>query len=203
MTLTFTVTAANLLADSTADVVFPVRVSVTDPNGAGGNVTVMDEVTITIMPAAGPTDTAPAFAVGETIAAQTYTAGTAIPALTLPAATGGDGALTYTLAPAIPGLTLNPTTRVLSGTPANIAESTHTYTVTDEDGDTATLALDVVVEMGTPADTAPVFAGDASIGNQVYVVGTAIPALTLPAVETRWRRRHHLHADPGHRRPDP
>ena len=154
LTLTFTVTAANLLADSTADVVFPVRVSVTDPNGAGGNVTVTDTVTITIMPAAGPPDTTPAFSVSF-FADQAYTTTTAVN-VTFPAATGGNGALTYTLTPAIAGLTLNPTTRVLSGTPSSITESTHTYTVTDEDNDAATLSIDFVV-MVAPAPVRPTF----------------------------------------------
>ena len=67
-------------------------------------------------------------------------------ALTLPAATGGDGALTYTLTPAIPGLTLNPTSRVLTGTPTAAATTAaHTYTATDSDDDTVTLTFNVVV----------------------------------------------------------
>ena len=147
LTLTFTATAANLV---TSDVVFPVRATVTDPNAPADQRTVTDIVTITIMPAAGPPDTEPEFPDGTTIATATYTVGEAITPLTLPAATGGNGALTYSLAPAIPGLTLNPTTHVLSGTPTTIAESTHTYTVTDEDSDTASLVFDIVVVMGAP-----------------------------------------------------
>ena len=53
-------------------------------------------------------DIAPAFAASVTIAAQTYTQGTAITPLTLPVATGGNNGITYTLTPALPtGLTHN------------------------------------------------------------------------------------------------
>ena len=41
-------------------------------------------------------DTAPTFG-EQTVEDQTYTVGTAIPLLTFPAATGGDGGLTYAL----------------------------------------------------------------------------------------------------------
>ena len=79
-------------------------------------------MTLTVAAAVALTDT------GD----QTYTMGRPIPALTLPAATGGTGTLTYTLRDgsgndvdttdnAIPGLTFNTTSRVLSGTPTTAA----------------------------------------------------------------------------------
>ena len=46
-----------------------------------------------------PADSSPSFADGSGPGDQTYTADTAITALTLPGATGGDGTLTYTLDP--------------------------------------------------------------------------------------------------------
>ena len=52
--------------------------------------------------------------------------------LTLPAATGGDGALRYSLSPLPAGLSFNSRTRVLSGTPTTAQAATSaTYTVTD------------------------------------------------------------------------
>ena len=173
MTVTFTVTAANLLADSD-NVVFPVRATVTDPNAPAGQQTVTDELTITIMP---PADTTPAFDVSFA-PDLALTTGMAVN-LTLPAATGGNGALTYSLTPAIAGLTLNPTTRVLSGTPTSLAESTHTYTVTDEDSDAASITFDLVVEMGAPPDTTPAFSVS-STPDLALTTGTAVN-MTLPA----------------------
>ena len=43
------------------------------------------------------TDSAPVFGAGVTIPAQTFARGTAITPLTLPTATGGNGALAYAL----------------------------------------------------------------------------------------------------------
>ena len=100
-------------------------------------------------------DTAPAFADGATIEAQTFMIGTAVD-LTLPAATGGNGASTYTLTPAIPGLTLDAATGVLSGTPTTVAGATmHTYTAADSDGneagtDEATLMFSITVIQAPP-----------------------------------------------------
>ena len=82
--------------------------------------------------------------------------GRPIPALTLPAATGGTGTLTYTLRDgtgndvdttdnAVPGLTFNTTTRVLFGTPTTAATTPLTYTVTDQNGSTASDTFTVTV----------------------------------------------------------
>ena len=64
-----------------------------------------------------PADTTPSFS--DTVADQTYTVGEAIAALTLPAASGGNGELTYSLEPAGPGLTFDPAARTLSGAPTS------------------------------------------------------------------------------------
>ena len=110
-------------------------------------------------PSSAGTDTAPTF-VGATIEAQTFTQGTAITPLPLPAATGGNGPIAYTLTPAIPGLRLNSTTRVLTGTPTTAGVTEVTYTAADSDdnvaaSDTDTLTFTITV---SPApDTTPVF----------------------------------------------
>ena len=87
------------------------------------------------------TNLAPAFDTGAAIADLSYAQGARIAPLTLPAATGGDGALSYALQPALPqGMRFDKTTRVLSGTPAEqMKVARYTYTVTDADGDTAQL----------------------------------------------------------------
>ena len=88
---------------------------------------------------------------------------------TLPAATGGNGALTYTLtgpngetvSEALPGLSFDPATRVLGGKPqinAVTPATTYTYTAMDADDntaaeDTATLEFSITVE----ADSHPRF----------------------------------------------
>ena len=105
-------------------------------------------VTFTILVEA---DVEPAFDVqaidAQAIADQTYLQQKAIRAVTLPAATGGNGALTYAITPTLPaGLTFDPGTRVLAGTPTEPQAATrYTYTATDGDGDAATVPFTITV----------------------------------------------------------
>ena len=114
---------------------------------------------------------------------QTYTMGTEIPDLTLPVATGGTGDLTYILTgpngtdlselPAgllwTGGIT-NP--GAITGTPTAAGATELTYTVTDENGSTASETFTVTVAAAVAlTDT----------GDQFYTMGTEIPDLTLPA----------------------
>ncbi len=137
----------------------------------GQGITVDDTFTVTV-----EADATPSFG-SETIAAQLYTEGVAITALTLPEATGGNGTLSYSIAEALPaGLTFTGSSRQLAGTPTAVQTATdYTYTVTDADGDTATLTLSITVE----ADASPSF-GSETIAAQVYTQDVAITALTLP-----------------------
>ena len=91
-------------------------------------------------------DESPSFG-GSTIPAQTWVKAVAIDALTLPAATSGNGELTYALAGTLPaGVTFDALTRTLSGTPAKKQEATeYTYTATDLDGDAASLVFTIEV----------------------------------------------------------
>ena len=94
-----------------------------------------------------PADTEPSFG-AERVEDQAYAVGTAITALVLPAASGGDAPLTYSLRPDIPGLQFNARTRALSGTPTLAAAGgvySMTYRVMDSDGDEATLTFTVRV----------------------------------------------------------
>ena len=167
--LTFTASTRVLSGTPTTAATTALTYTVTDERGS----TASDTVTLTVAAAVALADT------GD----QTYTMGTEIPALTLPAATGGTGTLTYTLRDgtgndvdaidnAVPGLTFTASTRVLSGTPTTAATTALTYTVTDERGSTASDTVTLTVADGV-ALNAP--------GDQTYTMGRPIPALTLPA----------------------
>ena len=112
--------------------------------------------TITVQQA----DSAPRFT--QAVASRSYTVGTAIPALVLPAARGGDGALTYALTPAVPGLTFDARLRRLTGTATRAGTYRMTYRVTDADRniratdvDTRTFTI-TVLESSAPRGFAPV-----------------------------------------------
>jgi hypothetical protein len=132
----------------------------------------------------GSEGTVPSFAAGAAIAAQTYTAGTAIVDLVLPEATG-DGDLTYQVSALPAGLSFDSATRTLSGTPAQATAGAVevTYTATDRDGEAAVLsfAITVIAE----EEKALSFAADAAIAARTYTVGTAIVDLVLPEVTDR------------------
>ena len=90
-----------------------------------------------------------------TISDQTWVQNTAINALTLPAASGGDGGLTYALTPSLPdGVTFTESTRTLSGTPTAVQEAVeYTYTATDADSDAATLSFAVTVSQASSSSS--------------------------------------------------
>ena len=122
-------------------------------------------------------DQAPQFGSGTYEA--TLTVGEPV-TLTLPAATGGDGALRYTLSPLPVGLSFDSQTRVLSGTPTSSQTATTlTYTVTDSDAsdpdrDTRTFTLTIL-----PADTEQLRFGSGTY-EATLTVGEPV-TLTLPA----------------------
>ena len=163
--LTFTATTRVLSGTPTTAATTALTYTVTDERGS----TAMDTFTLTV--AAQVAVTAPND--------QTYTMGTMIPALTLPAATGGTGTLTYTLtgpgdaalSVAVPGLTFNTTARTLTGTPTTAATTALTYTVTDEHGSIASATFSITVADGV-ALNAP--------NDQTYTIGQTITVLTLP-----------------------
>ena len=106
----------------------------------------------------------------------------AITALVLPEATGGNTPLTYDLArttgtPKLPpGLGFDDETRTLSGTPTGHQTATgYTYTVTDSDGDTATATFNITVTQ----DNEPSF-GSATVADQTWFEDHPLAALTLP-----------------------
>ena len=102
--------------------------SATDSDTAGPDSASLD-FTITVEP-----DLMPSFDQAS-IPDKVYERDLAIDSETLPAATGGDGALTYAISPDLPaGLTFDSATRLLSGTPTEAQAATlYTYTATDSD----------------------------------------------------------------------
>ena len=82
----------------------------------------------------GPSDTAPVFAV--TVVNRTYTEGEVISPLTLPEASGGNGALAYSLTPTVPGLMFAMAARTLSRTPTSAGTYDMTYEAVDADFNT-------------------------------------------------------------------
>ena len=96
-------------------------------------------------------DTRPSFG-GATVQDQTYTVDTAIPPLTLPAATGGNGVLRYTLSPLPAGLGFDAVRRRLSGTPTTAEISSMTYRVQDADADSASLGFTITVLPAGPPE---------------------------------------------------
>ena len=139
----------------------------------------------------------------QLVANQAYTLNAAIPALTLPEATGGNPPITYALALAtaagtqgrtqattgtdaggdsgtLPaGLTFDPATRTLSGIPTALqSPRLYVYTATDYNGDQAKLEFTIAVETDREATF-----GDQTIGPQTYVQHAAIRPLMLPQAD--------------------
>ena len=82
-----------------------------------------------------PPDTAPSFG-KQTVAPQEWLVGKAFTPLTLPEATGGNGALSYSLTRCLPG-GVTRSGRRISGRPNGESSSMCTWTVTDSDANTA------------------------------------------------------------------
>ena len=150
------------------------------------------EFTITInLSSSDPPSSSLAFT--ATVADQEYTVGQAITPLVLPAATGGTAPLTYSLSPALPtGLMFDPATRTISGIPLDpTADAVQfTYSVTDDNGNTATLSFSIKVNaepdfgnlcqlFGT-CKVVPTASHDLAAIRE-FVVGQRVEVLVLPA----------------------
>ncbi len=115
---------------------------------------------------------------GATVADQEFPQNSEIAPVTLPAASGGDGAVSYSFEPALPpGLNFDPETLILSGAPTGLTETTtYTYTATDTDGDSVSLRFTIAVM----ANLTPDFGG-AIVKDQTHRQNTLIEPLVLPA----------------------
>ena len=160
------------------------RVTVTLGSGSGYTLGATTSASVAVNDDDDAPDTSPDFG-DRTVEDQGYVQHRQIAALTLPAATGGNGPLRYALTgpggaglPA--GLSFNASTRRLGGTPT-VAQNatTYTYTVTDSDAtnpDSDTLTFTLAVT----ANAVPTFGG-AAIADQSYPQNMEIETLTLPA----------------------
>ena len=113
------------------------------------------------------------------ILGQTWVKDTAIDALTLPAATGGNGELVYTLAGTLPaGVTFDASTHTLSGTPTAVQDAVeYTYTATDADGDAASLSFTIQVERRSSGDAA--FVSYADVPSTMAAGSSATVTVTM------------------------
>ena len=118
-----------------------VKVTASDP----GTLSVSQTFAVTVNPAPPP-DTSPSFG-SATVNDETYDTATLV-SLPLPEATGGDGTLTYSVSGLPPGLRFESNMRTISGTPTTAGTYTVTYTVEDDDFDTAELTFDITVTLG-------------------------------------------------------
>ena len=85
-----------------------------------------------------------------------FVVGQRVEGLTLPEGTGGTAPLTYSLSPVLPaGLTFDAATRTIAGTPMAASETVYTYTVTDANGASASLALQTLPAAFSLADNYP------------------------------------------------
>ena len=145
-------------------------------------------VTVTIR----GTDSAPSFGSGS-VANKTYIAGSAIADFTVPAASGGNGAITYTASNLPDGLVFDATgtdspgcpgtqAREICGTPTTAAAAA-TVTITADDADANRASNDqasLTFTIAVTANAVPTF-GSGSVSNKTYVAGQAITDFTVPA----------------------
>ena len=80
--------------------------------------------------------------------------GTAVAAIALPEASGGEGELTYSLSPEVQGLSFDPATRRLAGAPAQAGDYLMTYRVRDTAGDTDWRRFRITVQVAGGQATA-------------------------------------------------
>ena len=181
VTLTHRATGGDYAALADVSLTF----TVTDADGDSATQTVRIEIVANPQPTFAPW-TAPRYARGDpyTLPAPSITDGGRLafaltPALpeglryTPPVPSGGPGAYTYANGGTI------------TGDPAGgLSTNRYTLTVTDADGDMATvgfrLAEPAAVPPPPPVDRQPTF-GDASVEPQQYLQGETIPPLVLPA----------------------
>ena len=139
-----------------------------------------DKITLTIVVFV---DGVPSFG-DQTVLDQSYIANSQIAALTLPEATGGNGALTYTLSidsrTDLAGLLFNDNSRVLSGTPTQAGDFTFRLTVTDSDDENPDPAV-LSFAVNIVGDAAPSFSGTSFV-DQNYIETWPITPVFLPEV---------------------
>ena len=97
--------------------------------------------------------------------------------LNLPTVKGGKAPFVYTATPRPTELSFNETDLTIEGTPTQEEDVTVTFTVTDDDGDTASVDFQISVQQG---DTEPSFPSQMTIEDQTARVGSPFELLDLP-----------------------
>ena len=139
--------AADGSAESDEDLNFSLSAIVSDTTGQSVTIGTPSSATVTIR----GTDSAPSFGSGS-VSAKTFTAGAAIAEFTVPAASGGNGAITYAASNLPDGLRFDATgtdspgcpgteAREVCGTPTTAAAA-QTVTITATDADSNTMNTD-------------------------------------------------------------
>ena len=150
------------VADDMAEGDEAIRIKATLPGLAEGSATlVLTETDGEMMDGEEEMMIPLAFGAGASIAAQSYTAGTAIHALELPAAVGGEGSITYSVSDLPAGLSFDPATRMISGTPEAEGSMDVTYTAMAGDESASlmfTITVNPMMEFG---DLGALFGGGA------------------------------------------
>ena len=150
-----------------------------------------DRATLTFTVAV-ETNAVPTFGSG-TVSNKTYVAGQAITDFTVPAASGGNGAITYAASNLPDGLVFDATgtdspgctgteAREICGTPTT-AGAARTVTITADDADANMASGDqgmLTFTIAVDADTAPSF-GMGSVTSRTYVASSAIDEFQVPA----------------------
>jgi len=110
-----------------------------------------------------------AFAFAEEVKDQAYTAGTAISALQLPEAVGGQGEITYRVLGLPSGLSFDDSTRTISGTPAIATEGAVEIAYLAQGSTGATVSLIFFITVNPPLSFDDLFAaGKATTRSQLF-----------------------------------
>ena len=88
---------------------------------------------------------------------QAYTAGTTIPALQLPEATGGEGEITYSMSELPAGLSFDDSTRTISGTPEAATDGAVEVAYTAQDSAEAAATLTFSITVNPPLNFGDLF----------------------------------------------
>ena len=164
--------------------------------GDEAEITLSDRAPVTPDPGdpSDPGDSSLAFADNTAISNQSYTAGTPITPLVLPAASGGTPPLTYSVSALPAGLVFDAATRTISGTPAAVDSATSIiviYTVIDSGGDADALTFSITVNPGiTFGDFFDLFGPSGKIvptashdlaAIREFIIGQRVEGIVLPA----------------------
>jgi len=144
---------------------------------------------ITVNPASSDSsDSSLAFVGNTAIPNQSFTAGTAITPLVLPAASGGTPPYEYSVSNLSAGLSFDPATRTIAGTPTEATDGpiTVTYTVSDSSGSAASLTFTITVN--SPLSFGDFFGAGKIVSTashdltaiHEFVVDQRVAGLTLP-----------------------